>query len=226
MRNSIRTALLSCAGLCFAGATYAADLVIVQPPIISPTPIAYNWDGFYLGAQVGYGAGLADHTSQIPGNDLTLSGALAGVKAGINTHLAPQVVGGLELDLNWANITGSDAALFGSPTHTINWLGSFRSRLGYDAGQFMPYLTGGVAFGGATRETTFGTPPANTASATHIGWTVGGGFELAATDQLSIDLQYRYTDLGSKVYVWSGPGTDPTIHLTTHTITAGLNWHF
>ncbi len=218
--------MLSCAGVCFAGATYAADLIVLDPPIYAPTPIAYSWDGFYLGGQAGFGRAFADHTSQIPGNDLTLSGALFGVKAGFNTHLANQVVGGLEADLNWAGITGQDTTLFGEPTHTINWLGSFRGRLGYDAGRVLPYLTGGIAAGQATRETTFGTPPANTATATHIGWTVGAGAEFAVTDALSVDLQYRYTDLGSRVYDWSGPGTDPTVHLTAHTITAGLNWHF
>jgi opacity protein-like surface antigen len=160
----------------------------------------------------------------VPGNDLTLSGGLVGFKFGYNGHVADQFVAGVEGDLNWANITGQDTTLFGDPTHTINWLGSIRGRLGYDAGQFLPYLTGGVAFAQATRTTTFGAP--NSATATHLGWTAGAGIEFAATEQLSVDLQYRYTDLGSRVYDWSGPGTNPTIHLTANTITAGLNWHF
>ena len=225
MQTTLRTALLSCVGICLAGTTYAADLII-DTPIISPTPIAYNWDGFYLGGQVGFGTAFADHTSVVPGNDLTLSGGLIGLKMGFNAHLADQVVGGIEGDINWANITGQDTSLFGAPTHTINWLGSFRGRLGYDAGQFLPYLTGGVAFAQATRESTFGAPPANTATAMHFGWTAGAGIEFAATEQVSVDIQYRYSDLGSQVYDWSGPGTNPTIRLTANTITAGINWHF
>ena len=77
----------------------------------------------------------------------------------------------------------------------------------------MPYLTAGLAFGGG-----YAVPP--DVSNTHIGWTVGAGVEFAVTEDLSLDLQYRYTDLAPQNY------DGPDIGFETHSVTAGLNWSF
>lgn len=221
MRITLRAALLACIGLGVVPATYAADLIVPTPVMTSPISTAYNWDGFYLGVQAGYGWGEADHIANPPNNDINLSGWLAGVTAGYNMHFSDQFVGGIEGDINWADISG-DIAANGGTSHTIDWMGSVRARLGYDAGAFLPYVTGGLAFGHGSRESGVG----GDADATHIGWTAGAGVEIAATDNLSIDLQYRYTDLGTKLYDWSGPGTNPHVNLTAQTVTAGLKWRF
>lgn len=50
--------LLSTAAVALiSGASYAADLPIMEAPaaIIAPTPVAANWTGFYLGIHGGYG---------------------------------------------------------------------------------------------------------------------------------------------------------------------------
>lgn len=223
MRNIAKTALLSCAAIFLAGSSYAADLILVDPPMTQPTSV-YNWEGFYAGVQLGFASGFADHLANPPNNDLTLSGGLLGAKAGYNMYLADQVVAGIAADFNAANIAGADTALPGDPTHTINWLGTFTGRVGYDAGQFLPYVSGGIAFAQATRTTQVGAP--NSATATHLGWTVGAGLEFSATETLSIDLQARYYSLGQQLYDWSGPGTNPTIALSASTVTVGANWHF
>jgi outer membrane autotransporter protein len=222
MKSIFGAGLLAGTAMCLATTAFAADLPMV-PSMTTPT-MATDWDGFYIGGQVGYGTGFADHTSLVPGNDITVQGWLAGAKAGYNMHLGDQLIGGVEGDFNLANITGS-IPNNNTTTETIQWLGSFRGRLGYDAGQFMPYVTAGLAFAHAYRTSGIGGPN-NHASVDHIGWTAGAGVEFKATDNMSIDLEARYSDLGSQVYVWSGTGTDPTIHLTTTTVTAGLNWHF
>src|SRR4051794_538767 len=46
-----------------SSAAVAADLPIMSPPpapMLSSTPIAYNWSGFYLGAHGGWGFGHGD----------------------------------------------------------------------------------------------------------------------------------------------------------------------
>ena len=58
---------------------------------------------------------------------------------------------------------------------------------------------------------------------THIGWTVGAGVEFAVADNISLDLLYRYTDYGSKDYDLTA--TTP-LSLTTHAVTAGVNFKF
>jgi len=57
----------------------------------------------------------------------------------------------------------------------------------------------------------------------HFGWTAGGGVEVAATENLSVDLQYRYSDYGSATYELV---TDTDLSLTTHALTAGVNFKF
>lgn len=82
----------------------------------------------------------------------------------------------------------------------------------------MPYLTGGLAVANATREAF------TTDTQTHIGWTVGAGVDVAVADNVSLNLEYRYSDYGSKVY--GTGGTAPTVDLTSHAVRAGVNFHF
>lgn len=214
-------ATVASAGL--MSSAYAADLIIEEPIAYEPIAVSGSWDGPFIGIFAGGGWGFADHVADPPNNDLDLSGWLLGVNAGVNFTLGNGIVAGIVGDIAWADIGGEDTFAFDT-THDIDWQGSVRGRLGFDGGAFMPYLTGGLAFAHATRTTSFNDP--NEADATHIGWTVGAGVEFAVTDDVSVDLLYRYSDLGEQTYEWSNGGTDPTIGLTTHTLTVGLNWSF
>jgi len=226
MKSTLRLlATASVATLMGASGALAADF---DPVPFEPAPMepvmqtGGDWDGFYLGIFGGYGVGEADHTSLDPGNDIDLDGWLFGGVAGVNFYLSDQIVGGVEADIAWSDLSGSTENFLFESTHSVDWMGSLRGRLGFDGGSFMPYVTGGLAFAHAERTTSFDDP--NSASAMHYGWTAGAGVEIAATDNLNVDLQYRYTDLSGEVYDWSGAGTNPTVDLTTHTATVGLKW--
>jgi outer membrane immunogenic protein len=225
--NRLSLAVLgSVALLGFASSSYAADL-IVEAPVVTPgvVDVSGNWDGPFVGVFAGYGWADADHVADPPNNDLDLAGWLVGVNAGANFTVSDGLVVGVVGDLAWSDITGDDDGAFAfDTTHTIDWQGSLRGRVGFDGGAFLPYLTAGLAFAHAERTTSLGVD--NTAEATHVGWTVGAGVEFAVADNVSLDLQYRYSDLGEQEYDWSGPGTNPTIGLTTHAVTLGLNWGF
>ena len=80
----------------------------------------------------------------------------------------------------------------------------------------MPYLTGGLAFANGTFQA--GGP---SDSQTHLGWTVGAGVEIAATEDLSIDVLYRYSNFGEKNYF-----NEVDMSLDQHAVTVGLNWKF
>ncbi len=226
--NRIATTLLAgVSALGFASATQAADLMVDYAPM-SPgiVDVSGDWDGAYVGVFGGYGSGLADHVSGPGTNDVDLEGFLLGVTAGVNFTLTEGIVAGVVGDLAWSNIGGEIVGGgFDGTVHTINWMGSVRGRLGFDGGAFMPYLTAGLAFANASRHTEL--LGGDDTDATHIGWTAGAGVEFAVTEDVSVDLQYRYTDLGEQVYVWPDiAAIDPTIDMHTHAVTVGLNWSF
>ncbi len=214
--------LAGAATLVSASATSAADLLINQP---APSYGGYistgGWDGAYIGGFVGYGWGtLADQDGNItptPPSETDLSGWTIGAKLGANFSVGGGLVFGAEGDIAWAGIGGFNTA--DGVDFDINWTSSLRGRVGYDAGAFMPYLTGGLAIAGATASDG---PIDNTQ--THFGWTGGVGVEVAATEQISLDLGYRYSDYGQATY--NVGGSDSDLDLSTHAVTAGVNFKF
>lgn len=226
MKHLTTLLLATVAGAGLVSSAYAADLVIYdEPAMIAPMVVSGGWDGAFIGGFVGGGWADADHLADPPNNDLSLTGWFVGVDAGFNFTVGSGLVVGIVGDIAWADIGADDDGAFAfDTTHTIDWMASLRGRIGFDGGAFMPYLTAGLAAAHAERTTSLGAP--NSASATHVGWTVGAGVEFMATEDVSVDILYRYSDLGEQLYDWSGPGTNPTIGLTTHTIQAGLRFHF
>ncbi len=231
MKNLAITLLAGTALLGFASASYAADLIIEEPVAeVGVVDVSGNWDGAYVGVFAGAAWGLADHTNSgfdVDGADADLSGWLLGVKAGANFTVSEGIVLGVVGDIAWANISGTyeDAPVIGDSTNTINWTASARGLIGFDGGAFMPYLTAGLAVANATHDVEFFEPDLSV-DATHIGWTVGAGVEVAVADNVSLNLEYRYSDYGSKAYDHQSMFDPPEFHLTSHAITAGVNFRF
>jgi outer membrane immunogenic protein len=113
-----------------------------KAPVVVP---AYSWTGFYIGLNGGGGFGNS-HWDAL-GSNFDISGGLVGGTIGYN-YQAGQAVFGVEGDIDWADINGSTTS--GCPTTcktSDSWLSTVRGRLGYAADRFMPFVTGGVAFG-------------------------------------------------------------------------------
>src|SRR5215204_4967863 len=128
---SIRTLLITgAAAVALSGPALAADLPAqpIEPAPIT-MPIAYDWTGFYVGAQVGYAWGSTD--INIDGTDIELSpdadGVVGGLFVGYNV-MFNQVVVGLEADIEATNISGDDdwddGVDFWHGDHDSNWQGS------------------------------------------------------------------------------------------------------
>ena len=203
-----------------APAAQAADLLVTQPaPVIYDTPSASGaWDGVYLGVFGGYGFGTIDDSTDsnygLVDDELGLNGWLVGATAGANFSLGAGLVAGVAGDVAWSNISGE----YDTISYNVDWTGSLRGVLGVDAGVFMPYVTAGVGFANGTAS-----DGVETDSQLHTGWTAGIGTQVAVTDNMSLDVQYRYSDYGSKIYDLSA---NDDVKLTTNAITAGLNWKF
>ena len=151
----------------------------------------YNWTGAYIGINGGGGWGRSDYSAPFPTGSFNTSGGLVGGTLGYNWQMG-QLVFGVEGDIDWSNIRGSTPCA-GTTCETRNdWLGTARGRLGYAFGRFLPYVTGGAAFGNVKTNIA----GIGSASDTKAGWTLGGGLEYGLAGPWSIKAEYLYVDLG------------------------------
>lgn len=215
--------LVAAGTLVAAQSAAAADLSVAPlykapPPQVSP---AYNWTGFYLGANGGGGWGRSWWQSQSTAIDL--SGVQLGGTAGYNWQFGNAVLG-LEADIDWSNLKGSSGTTPCPGCSTSDsWLSTVRGRAGYAFGSVLPYLTGGLAVGDIRASA----PGFAGASTTNAGWTLGGGIEVALPGNWSAKAEYLHADLG-KFNCGAGCGISPTNNVSMHddVVRAGLNYHF
>jgi outer membrane immunogenic protein len=224
----------------FTSASLAADMPIKAPV----TPVLLNWTGYYAGISVG-GIWQSDtidpQVSGTPGPNSTPTQAaiarqldtksragIIGGQLGYNYQFNQRWVCGIETDISWTNLDGSDSVtnsfLIGrgprlittSAEQKLNWLGTARIRIGYlPVNNTLVYATGGAAYGGASSMLnvsgagflTF----SNSANASDVllGWTVGGGFEWAFDKDWSFKGEYLYYDLGSQNLYITRPNAPP-----------------
>jgi outer membrane immunogenic protein len=103
-----------------------------------------------------------------------------------------------------------------------------RGRAGVAFDRFLPYVTGGVAFGGF-RMTEFDDGDFDSAGrATLTGWTAGVGAEYALTNNWTVRGEYRYTDFGSKSFstTYDGGSYDWIARPRTHDFRIGASYKF
>jgi outer membrane immunogenic protein len=169
----MRTILLT--GLAFGASLMPAMAADVAPPYLPPPP-AWSWNGFYIGANVGW-AGSTDAVTNlgtdtgaggfgtsllhggIPGAiNLNQTGFMGGGQVGYNWQVWPTWVIGIEADFQGLDAKGSNAFTFlgaggvlpiTTPySRELDWLGILRGRFGY---LWFPsllfYGTGGLAYG-------------------------------------------------------------------------------
>ena len=119
----------------FAGG-FAEPVVTAAPtpvPIVAPTPVGRDWTGAYGGVSLGFGDVEADGVTG------DFAGATFGGHVGYNYDLGSIVVGA-ELEAVGTN----DFTNAASGLELENVLRA-KVRAGYDAGAFLPYVTGGYA---------------------------------------------------------------------------------
>lgn len=195
--NALKTALLAAASMTVATAAFAADPIMPAPtPIVPVVDDSAIWDGFYAGANAGYGWAEVDGVAGVD----DIEGWLGGAQLGYNMNWDGVVVG-VEGDYQFSDINEDDIGL--------NHFGTVRARVGADLGGFLPYLTAGVAFGefdtGADEEYEWG-------------WTAGAGVEAMVMDNLSVKGEYLYMSFEDIA--------DAGVDAEAHTARVGVNFHF
>jgi outer membrane immunogenic protein len=95
--------------------------------------------------------------------------------------------------------------------------------------RFLPYIAGGVAFGSVknTLSSTDGIDEVSVSqSKTLTGWTAGAGVDYAATDNVIVRLEYRYTDYGHKDFDFGVPDAGVRDKFKTNEVRLGVAYKF
>lgn len=215
--NLLKLSLIAAASFVASNAL-AADLPrpVYKAPAYVAEPI-FSWTGFYVGANVGYGFGKSDWA--FPAASTSPKGILAGGQLGYNYQIGSFVFG-LEGDYDYSGMKGDTACLGGTCSTKNSWLATGRGRIGYAFDRFLPYITGGVAFGNIKAEHTI----LGNASSNRTGYALGGGLEYAFLGAWSLRAEYLYVDLGS-----FDPGPAPivnSVNFKANVVRAGINYRF
>jgi outer membrane immunogenic protein len=186
---------------------------------------SYNWSGFYVGTYGGmswdsgrendfyalqsFGNPSDPWGASVSGNSFAFGGIM-----GVNYQFGNGFVAGTELDLGKAgNASGRLGDSFGTDPATAFNLnggltGSGRLRLGYAAGRFMPFVTGGVAYEGFGIDVVdnYDCAPGGCAGQARFsgdgqafGFSVGAGLNYAISDNIIMGAEYRYSKFGPSV---------------------------
>ncbi|OQM74674.1 outer membrane protein [Manganibacter manganicus] len=219
--------------------TVAAALALSAGPAAAQDAV-YDWSGAYVGAQIGYGWGKSTTNADIvpPWKtyiDLDDSGVLGGLYAGYNYQMSNKVVLGIEADINATNVkdasddwtlsiggTSGTLSNFIPTSFKMSWNGAVRGRIGYAVGRFLPYIAGGVSFGGY--KISLEDKGVSTHRSTLVGWNIGAGLGYAVTDNVTLRAEYRFTDLGSDKF--SAFAFPAKFDLKTHDLRLGIAYKF
>src|SRR5579872_3657057 len=180
----MRLFVVGAALLGLAGAAAAADLPPApQPYYKAPYAPIFVWTGFYLGVN---GGGALGTSAWDTAGSFNTSGGVVGGTVGYNYQINHFVVG-VEGDVDWASISGKTTSAVCPPgcRTSDSWLSTVRGRAGYAIDRFMPYVTGGAAFGNINANTA-----GLTTTSTNAGWTVGAGLEFAFSPNWSAKAEY------------------------------------
>jgi outer membrane immunogenic protein len=189
----------------------AADLA-ARPYTKAPAPMitpAYDWSGFYIGANGGWGSSHNCWTNTSVLGVPTVptasegchdsKGGTAGGQIGYRWQAAGWVFG-LEAQGNWADFSGSNVSLItlGTTNRTrIDAFGLFTGQIGYAWNNALFYVKGGAAvtdnrYNGYAAGTLI-----DTTNDTRWGGTVGAGLEFGFAPGWSAAVEYDHLFMGT-----------------------------
>lgn len=232
---------------------WAADMAVKARPM-PPAPV-YGWTGCYIGGNVGGGWARNDVTDflTVPGFDIgrsTGTGIVGGGQVGCDYQMANWVFGAQGM-FDGAEVKGSlipNGAL--APPNPVGfsrnevlgfkteWLATVTGRIGYLVQpQALIYVKGGAAWAHNTysdNDPILVPPFFGNGSATHTGWTIGGGFEYAFTQNWSFLIEYDFSDFGSRnTTIWYNTANTGVVNPygynfkpNLQTVLFGVNYRF
>jgi len=223
----------------------AADLA-ARPYTKAPPMIAavYDWSGFYIGANGGWGSSHNCLTNTAVGGVAfaplsegchDADGGTIGGQVGYRWQ-AGNWVFGLEAQGNWADFNGSNAsdliALGGVNRTKIDAFGLFTGQVGYAANNVLFYVKGGAAVTNNRYEGLFAGTVFDRSEQTRWGGTIGAGVEYAFAPNWSFGVEYNHLFMGTQNYNITGVGVlagnirNDDIKQDADLVTARINYRF
>jgi len=225
MKNAALTITLLCAlgAFAYAGPEPSGKEMKQVAPLPTPCP---TWTGFEVGGSGAYVYGNIDthldlsgtweqfHDAEVQlqnfGNrSLSTSGGEIGGLIAYNYQFAGNWVIGAEFDGGYMFLRDSKAgSIFADDFDEFNVRASVKThylltlggKIGYAFCHWLPYVTGGVAWGDIDFQGRLVEPDERTwvgsSDNTRTGWFVGGGLEYMLTNHWRLRTQYQYVDLG------------------------------
>jgi outer membrane immunogenic protein len=208
MKKILVSAMATAALLTTSLVARAADL---PQKTYAPAPVmmvaVYDWTGFYIGANGGYGTSR-NCWGVVPVGGVVISdgchsqsGGVIGGQVGYRWQMG-QFVFGLEGQGDWANMRSSHVSLV-DPTlndsSKVNGLGLITGQIGYAWNAALLYLKGGAATtsNSILRATTIGGVGQNYATSSKWGGSIGVGFEYGFTPNWSAGIEYDRLIMGN-----------------------------
>ena len=184
----------------------AADMAVKARPAPVALPLLYDWSGFYIGGNGGWGqsrncwdfvdaAGFA-----VASGCRERSGGLAGGQIGYRWQAGTWVFG-LEAQGDWADLSNTRISLFDpffSTRTQTDAIGLFTGQIGYAWNAALFYVKGGAAVTSnrfSILDTLTGIELAS-ASSTRWGGVVGVGFEYGFAPNWSFGVEYDHLFMG------------------------------
>jgi outer membrane immunogenic protein len=218
------------------GASVAlADGYSAKPKVAYERPS--DWSGVYFGLHSGYQWSNYDasYTNFPTSWGVSNDGPVVGAQLGIQ-HQFGQIVLGVETSITFAVRDDFGSTLCPNPAFTctarFDDVYTIGGRIGYAAGHWMPYVTGGYAaarFEDERRFTAAGTL-FGSGSERHDGWYIGGGVEWMVGQSWVLGVEYRHYELDDKTYNFHTPAgvaqpLEQTIgDVSLDTVTARVSW--
>jgi outer membrane immunogenic protein len=234
---SMKKFLLGTVGLAalgMAAPALAADMAARPYTKAAPPMMAaiYDWSGFYIGANGGWGSShqcwdAGTFGPFLIGNEgcHDATGAVAGGQIGYRWQSSAWVFG-LEAQGDWADLRGSQVnRVFGlaSPTagdvtnrSKIDGFGLFTGQVGYAWNNVLLYVKGGAAVTSDTYQaiTTIGSIVGARATETRWGGTVGTGLEFGIAPNWSLGVEYDHLFMGARTVGLYSTGLVPAVGTT------------
>src|ERR1039458_2772872 len=235
MNRSLSFGIVVACVITSAMSAQAADLPArSNPPSYykAPSELPFSWTGFYAGINSGYAWGQSSWSDPAIGassGNFHTGGGLVGGQLGYNWQTGAVVLG-IETDADWMSVKGSTAGLGGvcladgggMCQTQQSWVGTTRGRLGYAFDRWLPYVTGGVAYGNIQA-----VQPTSTTASTNVGWTAGTGLEYGIDRNWSAKVEYLQIDLGTATLFGSASGTSTlAVPASNNLVRTGINYHW